>query len=105
MPLPPDVGPGRNALQAMGSTLSYAKRYLAEMLFNIVRENEDDDGQAGGTRRIGGDQKAQLVELMMKCREAGDPVNEVKFFGEQRKPIFDLNPATMEISKREGGAS
>lgn len=81
IPLPPDVGAGRNALQAMGSTLSYAKRYLAEMLFNIVRENEDDDGQAGGTRRIGDDQKEQLVEMMMKCREAGDAVNEPKFFG------------------------
>ena len=38
MPLPLDSGPGRNNLQAIGSTLSYGKRYAAEMLLNIVRE-------------------------------------------------------------------
>lgn len=44
MPLPLDSGPGRNNLQAAGSTLSYGKRYVAEMLLNIVREGEDNDG-------------------------------------------------------------
>jgi hypothetical protein len=40
-----DTGPGRNQNQAMGSTLSYGKRYTAEMLLNIVREGEDTDGK------------------------------------------------------------
>ena len=40
--------PRSKSLQAVGSTLSYGKRYIAEMLLNIVREGEDDDGQ---TRR------------------------------------------------------
>jgi hypothetical protein len=48
MPLPLDTGAGRNNLQATGSTLSYGKRYCAEMLLNIVREGADDDGKAGG---------------------------------------------------------
>jgi hypothetical protein len=42
--LPPDVGPGRNSLQAVGSAISYGKRYTAEMLLNIVRRGEDTDG-------------------------------------------------------------
>lgn len=66
MPLPPDVGPGRNALQAMGSTLSYAKRYLAEMAFNIVREDEDDDGDRGGATFITPEQKEQIIALMQE---------------------------------------
>lgn len=41
-----DSGPGRNNLQAMGSTLSYGKRYTAEMLLNIVREGDDKDGRS-----------------------------------------------------------
>ena len=41
---PPDTGPGRNSLQAIGSTTSYLKRYLAEELCNIVRKGEDNDG-------------------------------------------------------------
>ncbi len=44
MPLSLDSGPGRNNLQAMGSTLSYGKRYCTEMLLNVVREGEDKDG-------------------------------------------------------------
>lgn len=65
MPLPNDAGPGRNALQAAGSTLSYGKRYLAEMMFNIVREGQDDDGKRGGDGEfITDEQKAELVELM-----------------------------------------
>jgi hypothetical protein len=46
MLLDEDRGPGRNNLQAMGSTLSYGKRYTAEMLLNIVREGDDKDGRA-----------------------------------------------------------
>ncbi|MXV43501.1 hypothetical protein GS501_00195 [Saccharibacter sp. 17.LH.SD] len=44
MDLPPDAGQGRNAIQAVGSTISYAKRYCTEMLLNIVRTDEDKDG-------------------------------------------------------------
>ena len=66
LPLPPDVGHGRNALQAIGSTLSYGKRYLAELIFNIVRENEDDDGDRGGATFISGEQKEAIVALMQE---------------------------------------
>ena len=48
--LPIDTGPGRNPLQQVGSTTSYGKRYCVELLLNVVREDEDDDGQAGGAR-------------------------------------------------------
>lgn len=68
MPLPPDVGPGRNALQAMGSTLSYAKRYLAEMAFNVVREGQDDDGATSDLARITAEQKDQIVQLMQDAK-------------------------------------
>lgn len=44
MQLPPDAGPGRNALQAIGSSRSYGKRYLACDVLNLVTEGEDNDG-------------------------------------------------------------
>jgi hypothetical protein len=47
MSVPYDVGPGRNALQARGSSRTYGQRYVAEMLLNIVREGQDDDGMGG----------------------------------------------------------
>lgn len=74
VPLPLDTGPGRNNLQAMGSSLSYGKRYCAEMLLNIVREDEDDDGKLGGMRFIAAEQVDELRRLL-----AEGNVDEAKF--------------------------
>jgi hypothetical protein len=41
--LPPDNGPGRNALQAIRSSSSYGKRGLTLDILNIVTEGADDD--------------------------------------------------------------
>ena len=66
VPLPLDAGPGRNNLQAMGSTISYGKRYGAEMLFNIVRVDapEEDDGMSFGEDSISHEQLAELLSMM-----------------------------------------
>lgn len=76
LPLPMDVGPGRNGLQAVGSTISYGKRYTAEMVLNIVRESQDDDGNKGGTAVITPDQCEELAALI---RETG--TEEKRFLG------------------------
>lgn len=60
MPLPLDTGPGRNNLQATGSTMSYGRRYVAEMLLNIVREGDDDDGQRWDAEMISDEECAEL---------------------------------------------
>lgn len=74
MSLPLDTGPGRNNLQAMGSSLSYGKRYCAEMLLNIVREGADDDGVKGGAQYIGPGQMAHIRKMLA---ETG--TNEIRF--------------------------
>lgn len=66
--LPPDTGAGRNALQAAGSTNSYAKRYLVEDFYNIVRAGADDDGRAGGTVYLAEDQVEELRNLLMETK-------------------------------------
>lgn len=68
MPLPFDTGPGRNSLQARGSTLQYGKRYVAEMLLNLVREGDDDDGNKGGASFLTPEQCEELTALI---RETG----------------------------------
>lgn len=65
--LPIDAGQGRNALQGFGSTISYGKRYCAEMLLNIVRTEEDNDGrfrQRQDEPRISAEQKEEIVQLL-----------------------------------------
>ena len=65
IPLPLDTGPGRNNLQAMGSTMSYCYRYLTEMAFRLVREGADDDGVRGGTVYATEAQVDEIRELLV----------------------------------------
>lgn len=86
--LPADRGPGRNEAQSFGSALSYGKRYCAEMLFNIVRRDEDIDGKTPQPRtapnRITADQKEELVRLLS---DTGTDVQ--KFLSWARCPNLD----------------
>lgn len=46
--LPTDASGSKNAVQAVGSSTSYGKRYTAFALLNLTSTGEDDDGQKGG---------------------------------------------------------
>lgn len=95
IPLPLDTGPGRNNLQAMGSTLSYGKRYCAEMLLNIVREGQDDDGKSGGTKVITED---QINDLLGMLKEKG--VDERRFLDSMGvNEIADIPAEAFVIAK------
>lgn len=50
LPLPTDTSGAKNAVQSVGSTLSYGKRYAATLLLNLTTEGEDDDGSAAAPR-------------------------------------------------------
>jgi hypothetical protein len=67
-PVPPDSGPGRNALQARGSSQTYAKRYIADLLCNIVRKGTDNDGRGAVDAFI---DERQVKELMDLIRATG----------------------------------
>lgn len=66
-PLPLDSGPGRNNLQAAGSTDSYGRKYNALALFDIVRKNQDDDGK-GGSQDLTEAQIAELESLIVETK-------------------------------------
>jgi hypothetical protein len=61
--LPVDTGAGRNAIQAVGSTVSYGRRHLTKMLFNVVETDEDDDGK-GVPLKISTEQAKYLQEFV-----------------------------------------
>ena len=65
-PVPPDTGPGRNALQARGSAQTYAKRYIADLLCNVVRKGKDDDGRGAMAALIDAKQIKTLDDLLKK---------------------------------------
>ena len=94
--LPTDTGAGRNNLQAQGSTLSYSKRYLVEMLFNIVRENEDDDGRAGGAKPITMAQAAEIKGLLVETKS--DEVQFLRYFSADSVTLLDDKQYTAAIN-------
>lgn len=63
MQLPADVSGSKNAVQAMGSSLSYGKRYVAQALLNLTFKGEDDDGEGAGTPKVSDEQREELVAL------------------------------------------
>jgi hypothetical protein len=65
MPAPPDNTGGKSNVQAIGSTNSFLRRYVACNIFNIVVIGDDDDGN-GGT--IDESQTKTIVDLIKKAK-------------------------------------
>jgi hypothetical protein len=65
MPAPPDTTGGKSNVQAVGSTNSFLRRYVACNIFNIVVFGDDDDG-AGGT--IDEAQTKTILALIKKAK-------------------------------------
>ena len=65
MPAPLDTTGGKSNVQAVGSTNSYLRRYVASNIFNIVVVGDDDDG-TGGT--IDEAQAKTILELIKKAK-------------------------------------
>jgi hypothetical protein len=64
MQLPTDTSGSKNAVQAVGSSTSYGKRYTAQALLNLTSRSEDDDGQNAGVRPISAEQRKVLQGLI-----------------------------------------
>lgn len=98
--LPSDTSGSKNAVQAVGSSTSYGKRYTASALLNLTSGGEDDDGNgAGGNGPITDEQVSTIAELLV--RFDADVPKFCKFMGvaavkdipakQYRKAIESLN--------------
>lgn len=64
--LPVDTSGSKNAVQSVGSSTSYGKRYTTAALLNLRTGEPDDDGRAGGYQRIDASQVADLRALIQE---------------------------------------
>lgn len=61
-----DSSGSKNSVQAIGSSVSYGKRYTASALLNITSHGEDDDGKlAADAELIDEDQVLQIRDLLL----------------------------------------
>jgi hypothetical protein len=104
IPLALDSGPGRNNLQAMGSTFSYGRRYVTEMFFNIVRTGTDDDGKRGGTRFITDTQADELRQMLKEASRQEGPFLDRMFGGEVRSiEEIEAGPSYLAVKNTLAG--
>ncbi len=54
----------KTAIHASGSTISYGRRYLTCMIFNIATQDDDDGSAANSTLRISPEQLADIESLI-----------------------------------------
>lgn len=70
MVLPSDTSGSKNAVQAVGSSVSYGKRYVMSALLNITTRGEDDDGHAAvPVATVTKAQAETLQSLLDRCSE------------------------------------
>lgn len=70
MVLPLDTSGSKNSVQAVGSSVSYGKRYVMSALLNITTRGEDDDGHAAVPMATVTDiQARQLIRLLDQCSD------------------------------------
>jgi hypothetical protein len=62
--LPPDTSGSKNAIQSIGSTTTYGRRYLVGMIFGVVFTNEDDDGVRGEVDKITEEQMLNICAML-----------------------------------------
>jgi hypothetical protein len=73
--LPIDTSGAKNAVQSVGSSTAYGKRYTAAALLNL-RTGEDDDGQRGGN--LPTLSESQVADLQALLEETGADVKQFK---------------------------
>jgi len=69
-------GANKTPIQAMGSTISYARRYLTLMIFNVAVLDEDDDGN-GAPEFIDKGQVARLEKELKLIPPAEDALGRL----------------------------
>jgi hypothetical protein len=96
--LPIDTSGNKWPTQGVGSTVSYAKRYLITMMLNLVTADDgsDDGGQAAGRALI---EAPQVDEIERKIREVGaDRAGFLKFLGVTDVPEIKMGDFTKAMN-------
>lgn len=106
-----DSSGSKNAVQAVGSSVSYGKRYTAMALLNITSRaplDRDDDGEAAGTSQTAQDAIAEinacetLADLRKWKAEKFDAVSKAVKPNELKEIVSLYNRRVQAMKQKEG---
>jgi len=95
-----DSSGSKNSVQAVGSSISYGKRYTAGLLLNITSRapgDADDDGTKAGANPVSDEQVASLQSLIVEV--GADIPRFLKFFNIGR--LEDLPADKFDVAVRK----
>jgi hypothetical protein len=84
MSAPPDTTGGKSSVQALGSTNSYLRRYVACNIFNIVVVGDDDDGNGGTIDEA----QSRTILALIKKSQSRTEVSQIHEGAERRGSWF-----------------
>ena len=102
MTAPPDPSGSKNAIQAIGSTISYLERYTLMAILGMASTDQDTDGNVPPDL-ISADEKAELVALIKKTK--ADNPKFLRYLGVKsldEMPAYKFGEAKAALEKKGG---
>lgn len=110
---PADLTGSKNAIQAIGSTISYLERYSLLAVLGLATYEQDDDGVSANDEPIDANQLSNLVDMMASV--GADPLKFPEFLkvdsldqlmkSQYQKAIKALEEKGRQNKKKEGKKS
>lgn len=89
--LPSDTSGSKNSVQAVGSSVSYGKRYTAGALLNLTSHGEDDDGQGGESSAfLAWRDKLRECSTTAQLEAAGAELSKARLDTDEKKRLRDI---------------
>lgn len=94
----------KTATHAFGSTMSYGRRYLKTMIFDVSATNEDDDGQGAGRQAEETISEEQVMAIREMLEATDCPVGKYLEFAKLERledmPVSAFENAMLRLRQR-----
>lgn len=99
----PDTSGSKNAIQAVGSTISYLQRYTLLALTGLATQDMDDDGQTSGTGEpINDQQYSSLIDMINEVNaDEGRFLRFLKIDSLDKLPASRFDEAWKALEKKK----
>lgn len=103
--LPPDTSGNKTAVHALGSAISYGKRYTGLLIIGVATADEDDDGKAAGAGETISEEQCKELAALMEDFDSEQTIGFCKYFkvaSVEDLPVAAFDRAKAAIAKSKG---